>query len=967
MRKIFLLPILFILYIVQVFGQIDFEQLKKIKMGIESDNSVNELYSRRSDYIINDYGDAPGWSWTNEFGGTGVDYSNDIIVDENGNFYITGGFSGEISIEGNNYISEGDWDGIVAKFDISGNFIWVTQFFAAGYGKVIPNDIDIDTEGNIFITGYYTGIATIGDYTLPDNGSQSLFFVKLNNNGEILLAKNNGANQCTGLIVNTDDSGNIFVLGTDGAFSGWEHSSLVLKYSSSGDLLESFYTNQAFNNMVVLDNSVYFTGAITEAGYIDTVWVEPTNSGNLFFAKSDLSFSFEWVEVAESTGSGFSNGNSLFYDDNGNFYISGNKKGEMSFGDIAFEYNSYGFLLKISSSGIPMWGQDVFINNSSIKVDITGGAGKLFLKYVFNSTYLYEYDVENGNIINNTTYYSHKINRIYYCSENHIIGATGTKNDLIYLLRINDNFAEVWYKQFGGNSGNARVSGMVSDNNANAYIYGYTTNDIDYFGQVQDKGLFLAKHNSSGDVIWKRTLLCDDYSLSSKGSYISIDTVNSYIYITGTFYSELTIPGYTVLTPAISGSVFIIKYDFDGNFILAIQEDFDGSDLCLSIDNAGNTLFSGVFLGEINIGGMTLISDGSMDIFIAKYGTDGALLWAVRGGGESNEYSGLVATDSDNNIYFTGEFISENITFGNSQISLLEGDGNIVFAKINPEGEVLWLTSKAGSSIYYGDWFCWPTGIKTDSEGYIYIKGCHTDSTYFDDFLLLSPDYEYGYFIGKFDPDGNTIWVNSIRMHMWASDYNQMDVDSQGNIYMGAQVRNYLEFGDDYVYYPSEGMMDIFIAKYQTNGELEWVKTAQGGGGTVGIQSVAILDVENIMIGGHYSGFLSFGDEQLYSNNTHGFVAKLTGENVIIENSPTYNLFKVSPNPVRKYIVIDFAVESDIKSLSIVSVSGKTVCDIHNLDGRKRLFINAAEFSKGIYLVKVKANKGYQVRKIIIN
>ncbi len=968
MKKTSLALFVFVLGTVIVYGQINFNELQKIKNGTEQENPTNYDYSlHKSGNIITDYGEPPDWSWVSEFGGTGVDYSSDIIMDEDGNIYMTGRFSGEISIEGNSYVSLGDWDGIVAKFDISGNFIWLTQFYAQEYKKIVSNDINIDADGNIYVTGYYTGAATIGDFTLPGNSSESLFFVKLNNEGGVLLAKNNGTNSYSGLKINSDGDGNIFVLGKCGETTGWNHYSELLKYSSSGNLLTSLYFEQVFNNMVIHGNSIYFTGAITEAGYIGTIWVEPTNSGNLFVAESDLNFSFNQITVAEATSNGYSVGESMFCDDDGSLYVAGRKKGDLQVGNITFENYPPGFLLKFSSSCEPVWGKDIYTLNIYQDIKITGGYGKLFLFYNFSGANLYEYNIENGDEINSSVYF-YKMNEFCYNPVTYSIVATGVKNDLIYLSLLNEAFSETWFKSFSGDSGNARVCGIVTDNDKNAYVYGYTTSDIDYFGQVQDEGLFLAKHNINGEILWKKTFLCDDFKLSSYGSYNTIDSINNYVYITGTFYSSLTIPEYTVLIPELSGSVFIIKYDFDGNFIWAKKNDFDGDELCLSPDNAGNILLSGIFYSEIiNIGGTTLTSNGFSDVFIAKYGNDGEAIWATSGGGETDEFSGLVATDSDNNIYFTGEFTSENVTFGNSQITLLEGDGNIVFAKLNSNGEVLWLTSKAGSTVNYGDWYCWPTGIKTDNEGYIYIKGWHTDSTYFDNFLLLSPDYNYSYFIGKFDPDGNTVWVNSIRMHLLAYDFNQMDVDFEGSVYLGAQVRDTLEFGDDYTYYPVEGMTDIFVSKYKTNGELEWVKTAQGNNGTAAIQSVAFLDKDNIITGGYFMGNFSVGDEQLYSNNRHGFVALLSDIVGVEENETGVDLFDISPNPAKSYFSITFNDGAVVRSLSIVNVNGEIVYRNNNISRKRRLLIDTSILSKGIYFIRIETDKSYQTKKIVIN
>ena len=194
-----------------------------------------------------------------------------------------------------------------------------------------------------------------------------------------------------------------------------------------------------------------------------------------------------------------------------------------------------------------------------------------------------------------------------------------------------------------------------------------------------------------------------------------------------------------------------------------------------------------------------------------------------------------------------------------------EGDGNIIFAKLYPDGTVEWVTSKAGSStIPNGDWRCWPTGIKTDAQGYTYIKGWHGDSTYFDNIMLRSPYNNFSYFIAKFDPNGNTIWANSITEHQNGLDYNQMDIDIEGSVYLGAQARDTIHFGDDFEYI-NVGEYDLFIAKYQTTGELDWVKIMETTTGYNWLSSVSVFDTTNVFIGGHFYNYISYNSRKFFT------------------------------------------------------------------------------------------------------
>ena len=509
---------------------------------------------------------------------------------------------------------------------------------------------------------------------------------------------------------------------------------------------------------------------------------------------------------------------------------------------------------------------------------------------------------------------------------------------------------------------------MVTDNSGNVYTYGYASHTLDYFGEEVNKGIFICKQNGEWEIIWLKQFT-DVYVNYGYGSYIAIDPTNENIYITGGFNVPLIIPGGPTLTPNEEGSLFIIKYGIDGEYKFAIQEDYNTNywgGLFLAADNADNIIISSTFQGTINFSGTELISAGSSDVFIAKYNTSGGFLWAIRAGGEDVEYSGLVSVDGNDNIYFTGEFWSVNVTISNAQITMEEGDGNIIFAKLSPDGTVQWVTSKAGSTIPYGDGCCWPSGIKTDAQGYSHIKGWHGDSTYFDNIMLRSPyGFGYSYFIAKFDPDGNTMWANSINEHRWGFDNNQMDIDYQGSVYLGAQITDTIHFGNNFEYI-NVGEYDLFVAKYLTTGELDWVKIMEGNETSYNwISSVAVYDTSNVFVGGYLGNYLSIDDVELTSANKHGFVI-MFGED-ILSVKEVYNSnnkeFYIYPNPSNGLVTFTSNFELNNK-IEVLNSAGQIVKTVPITSKFQQ--IDLRNLSKGLYLIKASNDKLFKIKKLIV-
>ncbi|GAG31275.1 unnamed protein product, partial [marine sediment metagenome] len=240
----------------------------------------------------------------------------------------------------------------------------------------------------------------------------------------------------------------------------------------------------------------------------------------------------------------------------------------------------------------------------------------------------------------------------------------------------------------------------------------------------------------------------------------------------------LDIPSHAVHVPQGEYSLVILKNDLDGNYILSFQENFDNEvnpDGVIA-DRSGNIIISGRFSDTIFIGSQELISAGSFDGFIAKYDPSGNFQWALRAGGESIEYLATISADASDNIFLTGEFTSSNVTVDQTPFTMDEGDGNIIFAKFNPAGEVQWIKALAATRHAWHDGYCWPTGIRVSPDSSVYIKGSMRDSAYFDHILLTSPFEGYNKFITKTDSDGNVLWADIIiqgRSGSYWFDYNQ--------------------------------------------------------------------------------------------------------------------------------------------------------------------------------------------------
>ena len=94
-----------------------------------------------------------------------------------------------------------------------------------------------------------------------------------------------------------------------------------------------------------------------------------------------------------------------------------------------------------------------------------------------------------------------------------------------------------------------------------------------------------------------------------------------------------------------------------------------------------NIVMTGYFTGSINLGG-ALLSGSGLDVFVAKYDTNGAHTWSRRFGGFDTQICNSFATKSTGEVHLTGYF-ANSIDFGAGAMTGL-GSYDAFLASIGP-------------------------------------------------------------------------------------------------------------------------------------------------------------------------------------------------------------------------------------------------------------------------------------------
>jgi len=265
------------------------------------------------------------------------------------------------------------------------------------------------------------------------------------------------------------------------------------------------------------------------------------------------------------------------------------------------------------------------------------------------------------------------------------------------------------------------------------------------------------------------------------------------VYIAGFISSDSILFGSILLTGNSGGNIFLTKYDPAGNVIWAKNAGGSSWDeaLSITIDKWENIYVTGYYLSNPIAFGSILLPNNSTsqnesDMFLAKYDSSGNVIWAKRAGGNYNDQGNYVKTDAAGNIYLIGYFDSDSITFGNT--TLLYPNDNF-FVKYDSSGNVIWAK---GAGATNNDFI---SSISIDTSGRIYIAGAFNTSTFTFDTITLSNNGIDEIFIIRVDSSGNIVWVNS--ENAFIDGGQRITNDEAGNIYLSGTFVDTLILGID--------------------------------------------------------------------------------------------------------------------------------------------------------------------------
>ena len=400
-------------------------------------------------------------------------------------------------------------------------FIWARA--VGGSGTDLGRSICNDGQGNVYVTGSYTGTVDFDPgpsvYTLSSSPYYaSCYVLKLNSLGHLLWAKTIGGTSTSfgnaeGYCIKTDPAGNVYLTG-------------IFRDNVDFDPGPGTYT---------LTSTLFatFTCKLNAAGLFVWVVQQPLSSSSVR-ASLDL-------------------------DNAGNIYVCSTFSNVFDFdpGPVTYTLASAGntdiFLQALTTNGSLIWaksfgGTDV---DGTTQIVCSKNSGNIFITGYFRSTA--DFDP---------------------AASTYPLTSFGMYDGFISCLSNSGNF--LWAGQFGGLNYESGES-ICLDGSDNVYVTGGFVGTADFDpGPAQvllsTSGAleaFVAKLSATGNLIYAKQFSVTGASASSAGTSVRTDASGN-LYVAGQFNSPTDFdPGTAVytLTPLGTRDAFLVNFNAAGNFI----------------------------------------------------------------------------------------------------------------------------------------------------------------------------------------------------------------------------------------------------------------------------------------------------------------------------------------------------------------------------------------------------------------
>ncbi len=436
--------------------------------------------------------------------------------------------------------------------------------------------------------------------------------------------------------------------------------------------------------------------------------------------------------------------------------------------------------------------------------------------------------------------------------------------NLGFLLLLNfgilnaQNLSIQWSNSFGGYQDESPGCIIKDIFGSGFYILG-SEESVDgdvssHIGSVASSNLWLIKTDSAGNKIWEKsfggTAIDNGVELFQliDGGFILTGTTNS---IDGDVVGVHTWP-----IPLIgSQDYWIVKIDSSLN----IQwqrclggSDYDNFEDAIMTSDGGYMLFGAISSSDGDVSGFL----GGVDYWAVKLDSVGNIQWQKCLGSAVNDEGRTCVELPDSTYLLAGE--SESYFAG------YHGGGDVGIIRVSNTGSIISQRSYGGSNQDQ------PSKIVSTNDGGFYLIGTTTSN----DGDVSGFMYYNDIWIFKADINGDIIWQKCFGGYAFDVSYDAKLTLDGGLLFSGYSVSN-----DSLFVIGTHGGNDIWVAKIDSIGDLQWGKSLGGSFNDVGT-SILQLDANNFIVAAETQ---SSDDDIVFNHGSKDiWIAKLIDNGVSI-------------------------------------------------------------------------------------
>ncbi len=367
---------------------------------------------------------------------------------------------------------------------------------------------------------------------------------------------------------------------------------------------------------------------------------------------------------------------------------------------------------------------------------------------------------------------------------------------------------------------------------------GRTATTLSASGQ---RDVFVARYDAAMELVWvvhgSGPTFADSYAIAAgpAGSCVVVGDFDDQITFTGSngFVTQTS-------TGPTDRDGFVVSILADGS--LSWTDHIHGADyqsargvgfapdtrLYVTGSMSGTTV-----IGDNHPGEETLLSfSEKTDMFLACYGGDGLILWATQAGGVMDDAGKAVVADPAGGAVVVGGQ-NDSAVFGllepNATVLSTMGSNAMFVARFANDGSLVWAKGASGTLPIFA------TDVALLSDGSAALTGSFQGAATFGagtpQQTTMSASGTLDLYLARYLPDGTLSWAEQAGGDEYVFG-NGIAVAPGDALYVTGGVEGTATFGAGQPAQTTLGaglFSDIYLARYDSNGSLDWVRSAGGG------------------------------------------------------------------------------------------------------------------------------------------